>query len=133
MTQVLDNIDVTFPGAVSPRQFGRSVSSDVPLAGGSWVAKLRGAGAQEAIHTHAAVSEFDYKVFARPSRWKWRHSESGYVTADLVTGIFGFGEDLNAAIVDLAAALQEHRDVLERQDSLSPDLQDQLNYLRALF
>lgn len=131
MTQLLDKVDVTSAGPVSPRRL--SVSSQVPLAGGSWVAGLRNAGAVEAAQTHAAVSEFDYKVVSRPSRWTWEHSDTGFVTSDLVTGIFGFGEDLNAAIVDLAAALQEHRDVLERQDSLSPDLQEQLNYLRALF
>jgi hypothetical protein len=131
MTQVLDKVDVTAAGPISPRRFAKSVSSQVPLAGGSWVAGLRNAG--EAVQAHAAVSEFDYKVVSRPSRWTWEHSDTGFVTSDLVTGIFGFGEDLNAAIVDLATALQEHRDVLERQDSLSSDLQEQLNYLRELF
>ena len=126
-----DRIDVTAPGPISPMHWGRSVSGKVPLAGGSWVASLHGAGA-EAAETHAAVSEFDYEVFAPAPRWKLERSDSGFIASDRLTGIFGSGPDPNEAIRDLFAALHEHRDVLERQESLSPGLQEQLGYLREL-
>jgi hypothetical protein len=56
----------------------------------------------------------------------------GYFTVrDLETGIFGTGREPQAAIDDFQIALREHLELLERQSSLSPDLQAQLHYLRA--
>jgi hypothetical protein len=66
----------------------------------------------------------------REARWTLARTGAGFAVSDLVTGIFGFGSDLNKAIRDLSHALREHRDVLERQDALSPDLERQLAYLR---
>ncbi len=58
-------------------------------------------------------------------------SGDGYLTVyDEYTGIFGAGATLVDAFSDLAAALVEHRDVLERQDQLSSELERQLQYLR---
>lgn len=132
MTQVVDHVDVTSLDPPSPRRIGGSVSSQIPLAGGNWVATLRGATAEEAAKPRAAVNEFDYRVSARPISWTLERTEIGFVAANQVTGIFGSGQDPNEAFRDLFAALHEHRDVLERQESLSPGLQEQLEYLRAL-
>jgi hypothetical protein len=97
----------------------------IPLAttkqvGGAWAINV----------SSASVSETDYVVPVRPVRWEWHRSEAGFTVCDHVTGVFGFGSDLNEAIRDLAHALGEHRDVLERQDLLSPDLERQLKYLQ---
>lgn len=73
-----------------------------------------------------------YMVRLRDARWTWERSETGFVTSDVVTGVFGFGPDLNEAIQDLLRALKEHRDVLECEAALSPDLERQLDYLRQL-
>jgi hypothetical protein len=57
----------------------------------------------------------------------------GYCTVrDLETGIFGSGADPEAAQTDFERALREHRDLLERQDDLSPELAVQLAYIREL-
>ncbi len=80
-----------------------------------------------------AVNEFGYTADVSADRWSVQRLDSGFVAVDEVTGIFGFGDDLNEALMDLAAALVEHREVLEGQGALSPDLQDQLRYLQDLF
>ena len=60
-------------------------------------------------------------------------SGDGYLIAcDRATGIFGAGPTLGDAFSDLGAALVEHRDVLERQDQLSPELARHLEYLQRL-
>jgi hypothetical protein len=46
------------------------------------------------------------------------------------TGIFGVGEDLASAVMDLRAALVEHRDALIDDDLLSEELQVQLDFLQ---
>jgi hypothetical protein len=71
-------------------------------------------------------------VAEREARWRIERSDAGagFVAADLPTGIFGYGESPNDAIVDLIVALREHREVLEAQDELSPDLVEQLAYLQ---
>jgi hypothetical protein len=131
MSPVLKDIKMTSPGEISDRNFG--VSSDVPLAGGAWVAEHGGGGTVEAFATHAAVREFSgYQVIAPASRWKLEVTENGFIVSDRLTGIFGFGAEPIEAIRDLADALVEHRDVLERQENLSAGLQEQLDYLRAL-
>jgi hypothetical protein len=112
MTQVLDAPDVTRFSAPSPTAF--PARPDLSLA----LAALPGG-----IH---------YRVPLRESRWTWHRSETGFTASDLVTGIFGFGSDLNEAIRDLLHALRDHREVLERQEALSPDLERQLKYLRQL-
>lgn len=131
MTEICDKVQVTSPGLVSPRIWGRS-AFEVNLASGSWVASLRGATAEEPLEPQAAVSEFDYAGVALPRPWQLKRSGSGWIASDRPTGIFGFGHDRNEAILDLIKALHEHRDVLERQDALSPALQEQLDYLREL-
>lgn len=58
-------------------------------------------------------------------------SLDGYWTAlEPRTGIFGTGADESSALEDLIRALQEHTDVLARQEALSDELADQLDYLR---
>lgn len=132
MTPVLDKgIDVTSLGAVSTR----SLSSAVAVAGGTkWItASGGGASAAEPAQKYAPVSEYDYRVFSPTIRCTVEERENGgFVVAEEVTGIFGAGADRNLAFHDLFAALYEHLDVLERQESLSPGLQEQLDYLRAL-
>ncbi len=130
MNPILDKVDVTDPGKVSNRQFG--ISSNVPLAGGAWVVDHSAGGTVESVATHAAVNEPGYRVIARPSRWNFERTDGGFIVSDRLTGIFGFGAEPIDAIHDLIAALAEHRDVLERQQALSPGLQDQLAYLREL-
>ena len=58
--------------------------------------------------------------------------EGYYTVRDLETGIFGSGADPEAAQTDFERALREHRDMLERQDDLSPKLSAQLAYIREL-
>ena len=58
--------------------------------------------------------------------------EGYYTVRDLETGIFGSGADPEAAQTDFERALREHRDMLERQDDLSPKLAVQLAYIREL-
>ncbi len=53
-----------------------------------------------------------------------------YTVIDEPTGIFGAGESVVDAFRDFAAAMTEHRDVLERQEQLGPELAWQLKYLR---
>lgn len=130
MNPVLDNVKMTSPGKISARRFG--LSSDVPLAGGTWVAE-HSAGTIEAVATHAALNELSsYQAITPESRWELDVTETGFVVSDTLTGIFGSGKEPIEAIRDLASALAEHRDVLERQGDLSPGLQDQLRYLREL-
>jgi len=112
MTQVLDAPDVT--RVVPPSQVA------YPARPG-----LATAPASLPNGTH-------YMVRLRDTRWTWERSETGFVASDVVTGVFGFGPDLNEAIQDLLRALKEHREVLEREPVLSPDLAHQLDYLRQL-
>jgi hypothetical protein len=56
--------------------------------------------------------------------------EDGWTVRDRWTGIFGAGDDRDSAYEDFHSALQEHLDVLSRQDALSPALSAQLEYLR---
>jgi hypothetical protein len=131
MNPVMDKIAMTSPGEISERRWG--ISREVPLAGGAWIAEHSHSGTVEAAATHAALSEFSgYRVQAPASRWELRITDQGFIASDALTGIFGFGSQPIEAIKDLAAALLEHRDVLERQDALSPALQEQLDYLREL-
>ena len=90
-------------------------------------------GTFETVAERAEVSECGYTAEIRADRWTFKRSETGVIALDEVTGSFGFGDDLNAALMDLASALIEHRDVLERQSALSSDLQEQLRYLQDLF
>lgn len=58
-------------------------------------------------------------------------NHDGLVTLqDPFTGIFGSGADETAALLDYRAALDEHLDVLSRQERLTPGLAAQLAYLR---
>ncbi len=52
---------------------------------------------------------------------------------DPATGVFGAGDDLDTAIRDFQAALQDHLDVLANEDALAPPLQRQLEILRSYF
>lgn len=62
------------------------------------------------------------------------HEGDGLVVIeDSVTGIFGSGDTLAKAILDLRAALAEHLEVLSDDDSLSLDLRRQLESLRSYF
>ncbi|MFL5872297.1 MAG: hypothetical protein ACJ75T_02330 [Solirubrobacterales bacterium] len=127
----MDKIAVTSPGEISERLWG--ISSDVPLAGGAWVAEHSHGGTVEAVATHAVLNEpSSYRVSPPASQWELHITENGFIASDALTGIFGFGSEPIEAIQDLATALVEHRDVLERQEALSPALQDQLDYLRDL-
>jgi hypothetical protein len=60
------------------------------------------------------------------------HRDGGFTVSDPVTGIFGAGDTPFDAMQDIAAALREHREVLEAQAELTPALQAQLDHLRQL-
>ena len=61
-------------------------------------------------------------------------SEDDVAVEDPVTGVFGSGDDLPAAIQDFAGALQDHLAVLTaEEDALAPALQHQLDILRGYF
>jgi len=131
LTPIRERVKATPPGRVSDRHLGPS--SSVPLVGGAWVARHSHRAATETVAERGAVNEFGYTADVSADRWSVQRLDSGFVAVDEVTGIFGFGDDLNEALMDLAAALVEHREVLEGQGALSPDLQDQLRYLQDLF
>lgn len=57
-------------------------------------------------------------------------SETGWTIEDRPTGIHGFGDTPSDALADFRSAAAEHLDVLERQDALSENLRQQLDYLR---
>jgi hypothetical protein len=105
-------LDVTHPG---------------PISGSGATSIWNSTSAQSQV-TVAEASV--YFVQERETRWSLERSETGWIAADGATGIFGCGAGPNDAIVDLVHALREHREVLERQDELSPDLADQLVYLQ---
>lgn len=131
MSQVLDKVDATSLGEAS----NRYTSSDVAMTGVTqWITTFGGgATAQEAGAPAAVMSESDYRVAPRVIEYKLERTETGgFLVAEPVTGIFGFGHDLNDALRDLFVALHEHQDVLQRQESLSRGLQEQLNYLSTL-
>jgi hypothetical protein len=120
MTQVQEaiNVDATRPGRPSQPHWGHAVAARYQ---------------QPAEYLHPQVgSDYNYSVTLRKGRWTLQRTDEGYIASDTLTGIFGFGSDANQAARDLVAALHEHRDVLERQDALSPALQEQLTYLREL-
>jgi predicted RNase H-like HicB family nuclease len=52
---------------------------------------------------------------------------------DPMTGVFGVGDDLDAAIEDFQAALHDHLEVLASEDALAPPLRRQLELLRGYF
>lgn len=56
--------------------------------------------------------------------------EGALVATNPDTGIFGVGDDLPSALLDLRSALMEHRDALLGDDTLSEELRAQLAYLK---
>jgi hypothetical protein len=78
-------------------------------------------------------SPVTYQALQRqPLKWT-RHPGSGspaFSVYDPLTGVFGSGDDPRKTLQDLSMAVNEHRDVLERQEKLSPALQRQLDQLR---
>ena len=116
---VLDVTPISRPSSPRPSEPG-------PI-GGDWAKSMWASSPAPAV---SIVEPTFYEVAAEPPRWSLERGETGWTASDLVTGIFGFGLDPNAAIVDLVHALREHREVLERQDELSPDLEEQLAYLQ---
>lgn len=96
----------------------------VPVVSGGFLTRLR----EETPRT----SDDDYQApQRRPLSWT-RHPGDGvaFSVYDPLTGIFGSGADPRKALQDLSAALREHREVLERQERLSPALQRQLDQIR---
>lgn len=97
----------------------------VPLASGGLLTRSR-------REETPLASPDDYQAPQRlPLKWT-RHPGGAvaFSVYDPVTGVFGSGADPRKALQDLSFALREHREVLERQDSLSPALQRQLDQLR---
>jgi hypothetical protein len=124
---------VSSPGAISERHWG--ISSSVPLAGGRWVAEHSGGRTVEAVATHATLHESDFRTtaIATDLPWTWIPTENGgFAAVDDLTGIYGVGADRNLAVQDLLKSLQEHLDVLEHQEALSPGLEAQMEYLRSI-
>lgn len=79
------------------------------------------------------TSPVDYQAPQRqPLKWTRHPGEGGaaFSVYDPLTGVFGSGSDPRKALQDLSLALIEHREVLERQEKLSPALQRQLDQLR---
>jgi predicted RNase H-like HicB family nuclease len=60
-------------------------------------------------------------------------SADGISVEDADTGVFGAGDSFYEAVKDLREALQDHLVVLTEEDSLSPNLQHQLDVLRSYF
>lgn len=120
MPDVLDITPISRPSESRTGQLGR--------VGGAWAHSLW--DSQAPTHQVAVHEDISYVAEEREVQWTLERGETGWTATDLMTGIFGFGADPNEAIVDLIHALREHRDVLERQDRLSPDLEQQLAYLR---
>ncbi len=58
------------------------------------------------------------------------HADDCIIVREVFIGIYGTGKDVVAAFEDFKNAVAQHRDVLERQEALSPDLSHQLAYLR---
>lgn len=117
MTPVADkiNVDLTRPGR-----------SSRPL----WGSRI---GARYESSSELVVGTLSYRAAPKAGRWHLGASDDGYIASDSLTGIFGTGSDADQAVRDLAVALREHREVLERQEALSPALQEQLEHLRDLF
>lgn len=53
-----------------------------------------------------------------------------WIVRDDATGVFGCGKRISQARKDFQLAVEEHLDVLEQQEALSPELSWQLKYLR---
>ncbi len=86
----------------------------------------------ERTYTRTSAVESSYQVRTELGfDLKAELNEQGWTVLDRVTGIFGVGREPNDAVKDLRFALIEHRDVLESQGALSPELSNQLDYLRA--
>lgn len=84
------------------------------------------------IYPHLRSGHLSYKVTANISFDFVLERGDGYWTvSDAETGIYGDADDVLGALEDFYRAAAQHLDVLERQDSLSPDLSRQLDYLRA--
>lgn len=66
------------------------------------------------------------------SLYEIEQADAGWTIRDVETGIFGAGATETDALRDYVEALQEHRDVLERQEALSEELATQLEYLRQI-
>jgi hypothetical protein len=66
------------------------------------------------------------------SLFEAQETDAGWTIRDVETGIFGAGATDADALRDFFAALDEHRDVLERQPALSAELAAQLEYLRRV-
>jgi hypothetical protein len=58
------------------------------------------------------------------------HEKGRILVVERRTAIYGEGPTHLDAIRDFQRAIREHLDVLERQPELSPELADQLDYLR---
>lgn len=70
---------------------------------------------------------------ARPIYVFVQQSDGLTSLADSSTGVFGVGETLRDAVVDLRAALREHLEFLGEQPALSPELEYHLRELRTYF
>lgn len=92
--------------------------------------RLPGVDEAESPRTHLWVGA---RGLRRPIRVTVAmEGDDNYIVLDPVSGIFGDGSRLSAAIEDFRAALVSHRDELRRADRLSPHLQSQLQYLSDL-
>jgi hypothetical protein len=120
MPAVLDITPITLPSAPEVRRESARV-------GGDW-ARTIWASSPGPIAYVAEPSS--YEVGEQAGRWTLERGEGGYTASDTATSIYGSGATPNDAIVDLVHALREHRELLEDQIGLSPELQRQLAYLR---
>lgn len=85
------------------------------------------------VYQRAAWSGMTYRLTPLPAlRVVVEHLEGGTtVVREQAIGIYGAGATIWDAWADFRAAVEEHVDVLERQDALSDVLAGQLAYLRA--
>jgi hypothetical protein len=81
-----------------------------------------------AVQGVAAIAQ--HRVVSISSAEAIEETDGVWTVRDLETGIFGSGDSELEALRDFRVALDEHRDVLERQPVLSDDLAAQLAYLR---
>lgn len=86
------------------------------------------------VPTDREVGGADHYTAHQPLPLSWtRETVEGRAVVSVVdslTGVFGSGRDPKMALDDLRSAKKEHREVLERQDKLSPALEQQLKRLQ---
>jgi hypothetical protein len=87
---------------------------------------------QRVFYLHPETGYSSYGISPAPSfAFEVRQGSGYWIVRDAETGIYGDAEDALGALKDFFRAVEQHLDVLERQDALSDALFRQRDYLRA--